>query len=98
MDKVTKYADAKLKYQESIGLIPDAAVTAKIEAIDAKLKAEATKAEQKAKFDQAILDGDAALTASNFEAAKKKYGEAQLLDAASAVPKQKLTELGKRCV
>jgi epidermal growth factor receptor substrate 15 len=96
LDKATKYADAKLKYQESIGLIPDAAVQAKIDAIDSKLKAEANKAEQKAKFDQAILDGDAALTASNFEVAKKKYEEAQLLDATSAIPKQKLIELGKK--
>nr|WP_294859858.1 hypothetical protein [uncultured Fluviicola sp.] len=96
LDKATKYADAKLKYQESIGLIPDAAVQAKIDAIDAKILAESKKAEQKAKFDQAILDGDAALTASNFEVAKKKYEEAQLLDAASVIPKQKLIELGKK--
>ena len=96
LDKALKYADAKAKYQESITLIPDAAVQAKIDAVDAKILAEGKKAEQKAKFDQAILDGDAALAASNFEVAKKKYEEAQLLDAASQVPKQKLIELGKK--
>lgn len=96
LDKVTKYADAKAKYQESIALIPDAAVQAKIDAVDAKIAAESKKVEQKAKFDQAILDGDAALATSNFEAAKKKYEEAQLLDAASTVPKQKLIELAKK--
>ncbi|AEA45604.1 hypothetical protein [Fluviicola taffensis] len=96
LDKAAKPVDAKAKYQESIGLIPDVAVQAKIDAIDLKLKAEANKAEQKAKFDQAILDGDAALATSNFEVAKKKYEEAQILDAASQVPKQKLIELGKK--
>ena len=96
LDKATKYADAKAKYQESLALIPDAAVQAKIDAVEAKILAEGKKAEQKAKFDQAIADGDAALTASNFEVAKKKYEEAQLLDAASQVPKQKLIELGKK--
>lgn len=96
LDKGLKYADAKAKYQESLVLIPDAAVQAKIDAIDAKILAEGKKAEQKAKFDQAILDGDAALATSNFETAKKKYEEAQLLDAASQVPKQKLIELAKK--
>ncbi len=96
LDKVTKYADAKDKYQQSIALIPDAAVQAKIDAVEAKISAEGKKAEQKAKFDQAILDGDAALATSNFEVAKKKYEEAQLLDAASTIPKQKLIELGKK--
>lgn len=96
LDKTMKYADAKAKYQESIALIPDAAVQAKIDAVEAKILAESKKAENKAKFDQAIADGDAALTASNFETAKKKYEEAQLLDAASQVPKQKLIELGKK--
>jgi len=96
LDKAIKYADAKLKYQESIGLIPDAAVQAKIDAIDAKILAEGKKAEQKVKFDQAIVAGDAALAASNFEDAKKKYEEAQLLDAASVIPKQKLIELAKK--
>ncbi len=96
LDKATKYADAKAKYQAALELVPDATVQAKIEAIDAKILAEGKKAEQKAKFDQAILDGDAALAASNFEVAKKKYEEAQLLDAASQVPKQKLIELGKK--
>jgi epidermal growth factor receptor substrate 15 len=95
-DKATKYADAKDKYQQSIALIPDAAVQAKIDAVDAKIAAEGKKAENKAKFDQAILDGDAALGTSNFEVAKKKYEEAQLLDAASQVPKQKLIELAKK--
>lgn len=98
LDKATKYADAKAKYQESIGLIPDAAVQAKIDAIDGKIQAEGKKAEQKAKFDQAIADGDAAMTASNYEAAKKKYEEAQLLDATSAIPKQKLIEVEKKIV
>ncbi|WP_343633056.1 hypothetical protein [Fluviicola sp.] len=96
LDKALKYADAKAKYQESIALIPDAAVQAKIDAVDAKILAEGKKAENKAKFDQAILDGDANLATSNFEAAKKKYEEAQLLDPASQVPKQKLIELGKK--
>ena len=96
LDKASKYADAKAKYQESIQLIPDPAVQAKIDAIDAKIQADAKKAEQKAKFDQAIADGDAAMTASNFEAAKKKYEEAQVLDAVSAVPKQKLVEVEKK--
>ena len=96
LDKATKYADAKAKYQAALELIPDAAVQAKIDAVDAKILAEGKKAEQKAKFDQAILDGDAALAASNFEVAKKKYEEAQLLDATSQVPKQKLIELGKK--
>lgn len=96
LDKATKYADAKAKYQESIALIPDAAVQAKIEAVDAKIAAEGKKAETKAKFEQAIVDGDAALTASNFDVAKKKYEEAQVLDPASQVPKQKLIELGKK--
>lgn len=96
LDKTLKYADAKAKYQESIALIPDAAVQAKIDAVDAKILAEGKKAENKAKFDQAILDGDANLATANFEAAKKKYEEAQLLDPASQVPKQKLIELGKK--
>ncbi|MDR0802798.1 hypothetical protein [Fluviicola sp.] len=96
LDKATKYEDAKAKYQESVALIPDVAVQAKIDAIDAKILAEGKKAEQKAKFDQAIADGDEAMAASNFEAAKKKYEEAQLLDAVSAVPKQKLIEVEKK--
>lgn len=96
LDKTNKYADAKAKYQESIALIPDAAVQAKIDAVDAKMLAEGKKAEQKAKFDQAIIDGDAAMAASNFEAAKKKYEEAQVLDASSTVPKQKLIEVEKK--
>ncbi|MNJ84728.1 Tetratricopeptide repeat protein [compost metagenome] len=96
LDKAAKYADAKGKYQESIALIPDAAVQAKIEAIDAKILADGKKAEQKAKFDQAIADGDAAMSASNFEAAKKNYEEAQLLDPASTVPKTKLIEVEKK--
>ncbi|WP_300666164.1 hypothetical protein, partial [Fluviicola sp.] len=96
LDKAAKYADAKAKYQESIALIPDAAVQAKMDAIDAKILADGKKAEQKAKFDQAILEGDAAMTASNFEAAKKKYEEAQVLDPASTVPKTKLIEVEKK--
>ena len=96
LDKTMKYADAKGKYEQSIALIPDAAVQAKIDAVNAKILAEGKKAEQKAKFDQAILDGDAALATSNFEVAKKKYEEAQLLDPVSTVPKQKLIELGKK--
>lgn len=96
LDKAIKYADAKAKYEQSIALIPDAAVQAKIDAVNAKILAEGKKAEQKAKFDQAILDGDAALATANFEVARKKYEEAQLLDAASIVPKQKLIELGKK--
>ena len=96
LDKAVKYTEAKAKYQESIALVPDAAVQAKIEAIDAKILADGKKAEQKAKFDQAILDGDAAMAASNFEAAKKNYEEAQLLDPASTVPKTKLIEVEKK--
>ncbi|MNU78858.1 Tetratricopeptide repeat protein [compost metagenome] len=96
LDKAAKFVEAKAKYQESIALIPDAAVQAKIEAIDAKILADGKKAEQKAKFDQAILDGDGAMAASNFEAAKKKYEEAQLLDPASTVPKTKLIEVEKK--
>lgn len=96
LDKATKYADAKAKYQESIALIPDAAVQAKIEAIDAKILADGKKAEQKAKFDQAIVDGDAAMAASDFETAKKKYEEAQVLDAVSTIPKTKLIEVEKK--
>lgn len=96
LDKATKYADAKAKYQESIALIPDAAVQAKIEAIDAKILADGKKVEQKAKFDQAIVDGDAAMATSDFETAKKKYEEAQLLDPASTIPKTKLIEVEKK--
>jgi epidermal growth factor receptor substrate 15 len=96
LDKAAKHADAKAKYQESIALIPDVAVQAKIDAIDLKLKAEANKAESKAKHDKAILDGDAALATTNFEEAKKRYEEAQIHDAGSLIAKQKLLELEKK--
>lgn len=91
-----KFAEAKSKYEASIALVPDAAIQAKIKALEAKIDAENKKAENKAKFDQAILDGDKAFTSLDLELAKTKYLEAQTLDPNSLVPKQKLQEVEKK--
>lgn len=94
--KTNKNAEAKAKYQESIALVPDQLVQAKIDAIDLKLSDEAKKAEQKAKIDQLISDGDAAMAGNNFPTAKQKFEEVLTLDAANAIAKAKLTEVQKK--
>lgn len=94
--KANKNEEAKLKYQESIALYPDAGVQAKLDAVISKLDADAKKAEQKAKFDQLISAGDAAVAANNFSEAKAKFEEAKLIDPLSVVVKQKLDDLSKK--
>lgn len=94
--KATKNEDAKAKYVQAQALYEDPAVKAKIDAIDALLASAAQKAEQKAKFDKTIQEGDAALAANDLAGAKAKYTEAETLDAASPLPKQKIAEVDKR--
>jgi tetratricopeptide (TPR) repeat protein len=96
LDKALNFVDAKAKYTESVNLIADATVQAKINALNLKIEAESKKAENKAKFDQAIAAGDAAFNAGNLEEAKKKYLEAQVLDPIAELPKQKLAAVDKK--
>ena len=94
--KAGKNPEAKAKYEAAQAIREDASVKAKIDAIDALIAAAAQKAEQKAKFDKAIQEGDAALAANDLAGAKAKYAEAQTLDPASTVPKSKIAEVEKR--
>jgi tetratricopeptide (TPR) repeat protein len=94
--KTGKLAEANAKYSASLALKPDPAVQTKIDAINAQLTAAASKAEQKVKFEQALKEGDAAITANDLVLARSKYNEAATIDASSSIPKQKISDLDKR--
>jgi len=94
--KQSKPAEAKAKYVEAIGLKPDGAIQVKIDAMDAQLTSAAQKAEQKANYDKAMTEGEAAFAAGNYEAAKTKFKDALAIDAAQAVPKQRIIDADKK--
>lgn len=94
--KTGKAVEAKAKYTESIALKSDPQVQAKIDAIDTQLAAAANKAEQKAKFEQAIKEGDAALATNDFNMARTSYNNAATIDPVSPLAKQKIADLDKK--
>jgi len=94
--KTGKNEDALAKYNAAQAKYNDPTVQPKIDAVNAAILAAKDKEAKKAAFDKAIADGDAALAAKNYEGAKAKYNEAQVMDAASTVPKAKLAEVDKQ--
>lgn len=86
-----KLEEAKKKYEEAKGIDgtrPEP--QAKIDEINAKLKAIADAKQAKEAFDALIIDGDKLLTENKFDEAKAKFTEAQSLDGASTIPPAKL--------
>ena len=94
--KANKLEEAKAKYQQALDLKPDGAVQAKIDAINQQIAAAGAKAEQKAKYDKAMADGEALFASASYEQAKAKFKEAQDLDPAQALPKQRIIDTDKK--
>ncbi len=88
--KTAKYAEAVAKYEEAIKVKADAAVDKKI--ADAKVEIDKLKNQKeiKEKYDLAVKDGEALLTANKLQEAKVKFTEAQTLDDKAQLPKDKL--------
>jgi tetratricopeptide (TPR) repeat protein len=93
--KTAKHKEAIEKYNQAQAVYNDPTVQPKIEASNAALKSSEELAAKKEAFTKAIADGDAAVAAKNYEAAKAKFNEAQGIDGASAIPKQKLDNVDK---
>lgn len=89
-----KWAEAKVKYNEALAIIPSSTYTqGKIKEVDAKL-AEIEK--EKAKQDQIsklLTEGNTAFTASQWLPSKTKYQEVLKLDPANATATARITEI-----
>lgn len=88
--KTSKFAEAIAKYDAAVKLKADAGVDKKI--ADAKTEIDKLKnqKELKEKYDLAVKEGEALLTANKLEDAKAKFTEAQTLDDKATLPKEKL--------
>lgn len=92
------YSTAKTAFEKANKLLPDEAYPkdkiAEIEKTLAELKAEAdAAAELKAKYEEAIKEGDKAFGSNDYEAAKIAYEKAQDLKSTEEYPKTKLGEI-----
>lgn len=89
-----KFQEAKVKYQEAVGIdgtqkYPKDQITL----IDKKLAELAAANDQLAKYNAAIADADNLLNEKNFVQAKTKYQEAIALDGTQQYPKDKVAEI-----
>lgn len=90
------YTKALENYKEAIKVKPDPAITAKIGELNVKIASEAQNADKKAKYDQKIVEADAAYTAKNWLGAKVLYEEADRMIPAETYPDERLAEITKR--
>lgn len=88
--KTAKHAEAIAKYEEAIKLKTDAGVDKKIADSKAEIEKLKNQKELKEKYDLAVKEGEALLTANKLQEAKVKFTEAQTLDDKAQLPKDKL--------
>lgn len=90
----SKFADAKVQYQEALKLKKnDPVATQKIADLEQKIKDEQANADKKKKYEATITAADQLLATNKLTEAKAKYNEAIVLDGSQAYPKTKITEI-----
>jgi len=81
------------KYEEALAIKPDTAVDKKLADAKAKFKAKNELAEKSEQFKALVEEGNKLLAEGKLEDAKSKFVAAQAIDATSAVPPAKITEI-----
>ncbi len=94
--KTNKYKEALAKFNQAQATYNNPAVAPKIEAMNTAIAAEDAKNAKKAEIDKLLADGDAAMTAEQFENAKAKYEDVLKLDQTNAPAKAKIAEADKK--
>jgi tetratricopeptide (TPR) repeat protein len=91
-----KYNDAKLKLQEALTLKEDAAVSAKIQELNALIQSEQDAQALDEQYDNAISQAQSLESANDLNGAISKYQEASNLKPSESMPKQKIEELKQK--
>lgn len=93
---VGTFEDAKRMYEEALKIKPNEShPKSRIEEINKKLAGQLAEAEKEAKYKTLIDEGNALMTAKNYNEAKSKYEEALTLKANEPYPTDKINEINQ---
>jgi len=88
-----KWLDAKTKLTEALGIHADAAITAKLKEIEAKIQADQALVQLEEDYNKLIAEAQVKEAAKDYDGAIAKYKEATVKKSNEQMPKDKVKEL-----